>query len=463
MKRISYALLLGMVWAMTASVWAQSAATRTRPRRVGGTANTTPTPTPAPTATPDQETAPAGRDVTDETAPADDDNDSRTNRRPPTLGGPSNGPRPTGTPNAPTPDGPLEVDEDDIVRVATTLVTVPVSVLDRNGKYIPNLRQSDFQLFEDNKPQEIAYFSSVEAPFTVALVIDTSGSTETRIREIQEAANTFVNQLRPDDRVMVVSFDDRISVLCEPTNDRYTLRNAIYRISVGQGTKLYDALDYVMNVRLSRIQGRKAIVLFTDGVDTTSKRASYNSTTQDAEELDALIYPVQYDTYAAQQRAGNGGGWPGPSGSGGGGSVWGQILGGILTGGTRRGGGGGGGGGVTVGNSRADYDRADAYLQELADKTGARKYRAESLTNANQAFALVAEELRRQYSIGYYPNNSGAANNRRRIRVRVNRSDLVVRARDSYIYSGGDPQNASAPNAPTGPPQIRKTPFSQTN
>jgi VWFA-related protein len=364
-------------------------------------------------------------------------------------------------PNA-AKNGPQEVDEDEIVRVSTALVTVPVSVLDRSGKYIPNLRQRDFQIFEDNQPQEVAYFSSIEAPFTVALVMDTSGSTRFKLEEMQNAAIAFVEQLRADDKVMVIAFDDNIRVLCEPTNNRYTLRDAIRQARIGEGTKLYDAVDYVMNVRFHRIPGRKAIVLFTDGVDTTSKRASYQSTLQDAEELDALIYPVQYNTYQ-DMNAGNtsgggsrgGSGWPG-GGRRSGGGILGAII-GIMGGGVM-----GGGGTVTVGGtgtSRADYERGDSYLGELSERTGARRYKAETMGDINQAFSLVAEELRRQYSLGYYPKNNAQPGTRRRIRVRVNRPDLVVRARDSYIYKGSGAQDDTVNNKNSAPPVLQKQPL----
>ena len=127
-------------------------------------------------------------------------------------------------------------------------------------------------------------------------MLDTSPSTQFRLEDIQDAAITFVNQLRPDDKVMVVSFNDDIKILTELTNDRSKLRRAIERAHTGDGTRLYDAVEMVMNQQLSRISGRKAIVLFTDGVDTTSRRASYQSTVMYAQELDALIYPVQYNT-----------------------------------------------------------------------------------------------------------------------------------------------------------------------
>ena len=114
-------------------------------------------------------------------------------------------------------DGPPETIEGDVLRVDTSLVTVPVSVVDRYGKYIPNLRRQDFHVFDQGVEQKIAYFATVDQPFTVALVIDTSGSTHFKLEEIQDAAITFVNQLQPQDRVLVVSFDEEIKVLSEAT------------------------------------------------------------------------------------------------------------------------------------------------------------------------------------------------------------------------------------------------------
>ena len=367
-----------------------------------------------------------------------------------------------------------DVDDGDVVRVNTTLVSIPVTVMDRNGRFIPNLRQQDFRVYEDGVEQQVAYFASVEKPFTVALVIDTSASTRFRLDEIQDAAFAFVNQLRPDDRVIVVSFDEEIRVLTQATNDRGRLREAIGRVRTGGGTKLYDAMDLVINRLLSREQGRKAIVLFTDGVDTTSTRASYQSNVRDAEELDALIYPVQYDTSrdVMGPGGGGGGGYPYPPtrrrmprSSG---DIWVDILGGILGGGGRGGGGRRGpviigGGGGTNGSSPEDYRRANSYLQELAYKTGARVHRADTTRDLSQSFALIAEELRRQYSIGYYPKNVAQAGQRRQLRVRVNRPDLVVRARDSYI-AGSQPGDATAQRGggQQSKPELRRFPLAGT-
>src|SRR6185503_4038290 len=183
-----------------------------------------------------------------------------------------------------------------VVKVNTTLVTIPVSVMDRDGRYVPNLLKDDFRIWEDDVEQEVAFFQSVDKPFSVVLMLDTSPSTQFRLEDIQDAAISFVNQLRPDDKVMIVSFNDDIKILSEFTTDRLKLQRAIQRAHTDDGTRLYDAVDMVMNQQLSRVQGRKAIVLFTDGVDTTSKRADYQSNMMDAQELDALVYTVQYDT-----------------------------------------------------------------------------------------------------------------------------------------------------------------------
>jgi Ca-activated chloride channel homolog len=391
-----------------------------------------------------------------------------TPRPAPTLknsgsGGPSQPPAPQ------VAAGPEEVGEDDIIKVNTTLVTLPVSVRDRQGRFMPSLAKEDFRVFEDGAEQQVAYFATVEKPFTVALVIDTSGSTRFRIDEIQDAAIAFVNELRADDRVIVVSFDDDVRVLSEATTDRRRLRDAIRSTRHGNGTRLYDAVDLVINQKLARVEGRKAVVLFTDGVDTSSRRASYDSNLRDAEELDALVYPVQYDTFD-DSRAGAGGGWPGGGGNWpgggsrrrGGGSVV-DILGDILGGGVTIGRGRRGGGGGTTTNcsgcTREEYERGDRYLGELARLTGARRYRADSTRDLSGSFSLIAEELRRSYSLGYYPSRTPQPGERRRIRVRVMQPDLVVQTRDTYVF--GEPNGGTQTTARQTDGQQRPRPTIQ--
>jgi Mg-chelatase subunit ChlD len=485
MKRIITLILLGSF----AAVFAQTVSAQTRPRRVGQ---------PQTSQQPNRQSQPQPR-------PADASQSSRSSR-PPVLGGANRNPNeqqpaPTSTQNT----GPEEVSEGDIVRVNTTLVSIPVSVMDRDGKYIPNLRKEDFRVWEDGVEQQVAYFASTEKPFTVALLIDTSGSTREKLQDIQDAAMAFVDKLRADDRVMVISFDEKISVLTQATSDRYALRGAIQQVRPGNGTRLYDAVDQVINQYFRNIEGRKAMVLFTDGVDTASKRATYESTLAEAEELDALIYPIEFDTSQDMGvwsgprrrggRSGGGGNYPGgggnypggggnyPSGggnypggggnnpSGGGnnpgggggnpngrssGSILGDILGGILGGGNSgggRGGRGGGGwpGGGGSGNSRDEYERGDHYLNDLARVTGARLYNAD-FENLSVAFQQVAEELRRQYSLGYYPRKAPQPGERRSIKVRVDRPELAVRTRDSYVFQPGA-NNTAAQRQPVSQPK----------
>jgi Ca-activated chloride channel family protein len=260
-------------------------------------------------------------------------------------------------------------------------------------------------------------------------MIDVSPSTQWQIEDIQNAAITFVDQLRPNDKVMVVAFDERVHILSPTTNNRAQLRSAIMRAEFGDGTGLYEAVDDVINRELKQIEGRKAVVLFTDGVDTTSRRATYESTLADVEEGDALFYTIRYDTSRDMMGGYGGGGYPVPMGRRGNmGGIVGIILGGgqfppPYGGPGRRGGGG----------TRGEYEVGRQYLETLAQSSGGRKFDADSLQNLDVAFSGIAEELRRQYSIGYYPDNVGQPGDRKQIRVRVMRPELVVRAKTSYI------------------------------
>ncbi|MGI8787853.1 MAG: VWA domain-containing protein [Pyrinomonadaceae bacterium] len=313
---------------------------------------------------------------------------------------------------APVQQTTTETNDEDVVKVETNLITIPVSVFDRNGLYIPNLRQSDFEIYENGVKQDIAYFGSSDKPFTVVLLLDTSPSTAYKIEEIQNAARAFVDQLKSQDNVMVIEFDWNVHVLTEATNDRQKIYKAIKKTGFGNGTSLYDAVHFSFAKRLNEIEGRKAIVLFTDGVDTTSSKAEYESTIREAEEADALVFPIYYNTFFGQGGLGN-------------------VNGGIIPTATRNQG---------YGTSSEEYARGRSYLQDLAAATGGRVFRPESTPGGlTAAFEGIAEELRRQYNIGYYPNEEAQAGQRKQIKVRVNRPSLVIRARDSYIVGANPP------------------------
>lgn len=361
--------------------------------------------------------------------PSQTDSTSQTQaKRPPVLIGDTRKSAPTTTttttlPAAKTGDAAAIEEDDEIIKVETNLVTFPVSVLDRDGRFISGLRKEDFQIFENGVQQQIDTFASVEKPFTVVLLIDISPSTQFRIDEIQDAAIAFVDQLRRDDRVMVISFDEHVHVLSQPTNNRNLLRRAILSAQFGDGTSLYDAVDYVVSQELRRIEGRKAVVLFTDGVNTTSRRATYQSTVRETEEADALFYPIRYDTMEEM----NGGANYPPQQQQKSGGILDKIAGVIFGGGNVN----IGGGGNTGSASRSEYETGRRYLEELARTSGGRMFEANRDLTA--AFSGIAEELRRQYSLGYYPETVGQKGERRTIRVRVRRPNVVVRAKNSYI------------------------------
>ena len=309
-------------------------------------------------------------------------------------------------------------EEEGIYTVDTNLITTPVSVLDRNGRFIPGLKKKDFKIFEDGVLQTIDTFYSSEMPFTVVLMIDVSPSTRYKLDDIHYAAITFVNQLRPTDRVMVVAFDQRVKVLSEPTTDKKEMYGAIYKAQFGSGTSLYDAVDFVSNLDLVTASGRKAIVIFTDGVDTTSRRSTYESTVAGIEEIDALIYPIRYNTQAPNTLP-NMGIDP---------TIFAQLpqaARDLLARSAAR--------NVGRGQSEAEYQRGKSYLDSLATTSGGRSFEADSIQNMESAFSGVAEELRRQYYVGYYSNNEGQPGDRKHIKVQVLRPKVVVRSKTTYI------------------------------
>ncbi|MEP6945585.1 MAG: VWA domain-containing protein [Acidobacteriota bacterium] len=321
------------------------------------------------------------------------------------------------------------VDDADVIKVSTQLVSVPVRVMDKKGRFVAGLTKDNFSVFEDGVKQDVQMFSNEHEPFTVALVLDMSYSTKFKIAEIQSAAIAFIDQLRPKDKVMVVSFDGDVHLLCEATTDRQAINSAIRSTKIATGTSLYEAIDLVINDRMRKVEGRKAIILFTDGVDTTSQKVSDYNNLSDALELDSLIYPIRYDTYGDVQEMLNKPAGQAPpikipgSDSG---SLPG-ILGTLSTVGPPS----------TKGTTAEDYRRAEEYLEQLALRTGGREYVADSLTHLSEAFSRIASELREFYSIGYYPTAERVTGRKASVKVKVDQPGLAVRARDGFLMRKG--------------------------
>jgi VWFA-related protein len=371
------------------------------------------------------------------------------------------------------------------VKVETNLVTVPVIVSTRGDKYIPDLKKEEFSVYEDGVKQEISFFETVTTPFHVVLMLDTSGSTQEKLGQIQQAAIAFTEQLQREDRVKVISFDDSVRDLSDFTSDRAVLQWAIRGTRPGQGTKLYDAMKFGLNA-LQRIKGRKAIVIFTDGVDSFSDRESYGKNVRMIEEAGIIVYPIRYDTrddlearIRQQQQSGQiidlatilGGGrtttpptFPGGSPIPGGGGVGTntRLPGGVVISGsrtkrdrdddrypptdptdtTRR-------NDPTLPSSNPGprdtisaeldllYKTADDYLNEIANKSGGTLHRADTLIYLPIAFEKIAAELRTQYALGYYPLKPERDGKYRKIKVSTTRKGTVVRARPGYRAPSG--------------------------
>ncbi|HBB98721.1 MAG TPA: hypothetical protein DC054_25340 [Blastocatellia bacterium] len=340
-----------------------------------------------------------------------------------------------------------EVDEGDVVRVETQLVTVPAIVTDKTGRPIPTLRQENFAVFEDGKPQSLTNFATTEAPFEIALLLDTSGSTREDLGLIRDAANAFISALRAGDRVSVVAFNNErgangpvasVDVLTALTDKRTALRNAVANLGTSNGTPFYDALlrisDQVFHdPPTDQFRGRRAVVALTDGVDSSSNSdfaeartrlsragvAAYfiQVSTEDYVE-DRLLKDCQDDgrlTLSAKQlerfrrlfvpsaqredyqdfcRMG-------------------QFE--------------------RMDISRQLYNLARREMGELARATGGKNFSAASLQEASAAFAQVANEIGTQYSLGYYPSDKTRDGRFRQIKVELRGvKDASVRARDGY-------------------------------
>jgi VWFA-related protein len=356
-------------------------------------------------------------------------------------------------------------------KIPTTLVNVPVIVTDRFGRFITGLNRNNFSIREDGVVQKLEDFSSTEAPFNVALLIDTSRSTQNKLNAIRKAALAFIKQLKPEDRVMIVTFDEQVRFASEFTNNRADLERSIKTVKTSYLTSLYDAIYLTINEKMASIKGRKAIVILTDGVDTASKRANFESSLELVAATGIISYAIQYETR-------NDGGpvmkpifLPGPPGASGNnftgaaptwqevtkqsqqtkpetqtqdkdkpfiniprptGSVFGEFPSTppkmsvpASPPSTRV-------------NSQIQQPIRDRYLiaadfmRSLAAQSGALYIRAESIENTTFAFQRIAEELRHQYALTYVSTNDQKDGNYRSIAVRVNNQDLVVRARFGY-------------------------------
>ncbi len=303
------------------------------------------------------------------------------------------------------------------IKIDTTLVSVPVIISDRQGRYIAGLKRSDFTLYEDRAKRPIVFFADTEEPINVALLMDTSKSTKWVLDDIKNAARDFVRQLRAHDRAMIVSFNHERIALCELTADRKKMERAIGDAQIGErlGTKLRDAVNAVMKEEFETVKGRKAIVVLTDGKDYGSD-VGEDALLESAAEADTLIYSVFYRSVPPGLGDGQSprGRWGIPGGRGG-----------------RR-------------QRRADRmeernEYAMDFLQRLSEVSAGRYFSSE-VSDLPMTFGQIVKELRHQYRLGFYPPDHPPGSIHT-IKVEVGTemalTDIVVRSRRSYRVSGG--------------------------
>jgi VWFA-related protein len=329
-------------------------------------------------------------------------------------------PRPT--PPKQTP--PEEVGEGDVLRVNTTLVGVPVIVLDSDGRFVRDLKQSDFHVYQDGIEQPIAYFASFESNVTVLLLFDKF------VKKPRQTAIVFTEKLGMGDQVLVAKFGDtKYEILTKVSEVETNLQKETKKVKWRfGGGEVHDAVDGAIK-RMNSIQGRKAIVLFSDGVYSPnlivvtpaigrieptwpSEAANASSTINEAEKSDSPIYVMGYDTFVEPKPITKNDSYP-----------------------------------ETAMKIRLIYlgwyRTAIGYLRALAEKSGGRLYRVASGPRYRQVenppgltdgLTEIIGELQQQYSLGYYPKG-GLTTERHQIEVRVAKPGLVVRSRTSYTPS----------------------------
>ena len=337
------------------------------------------------------------------------------------------------------------------IAVDVKVVTLPVTVRDKHGKIVHDLTKDDFTLQEDGRAQTIRYFSQdANLPLTLGLLVDTSRSQTSVLDAERNASRSFLDQMlvQPKDKAFLIHFDREVELLEDLTSSREKLQAALDLLKTpsdrdrsndpndpsnspsgsgshhGGGTQLYDAVYLASNELMKKQQGRKALIILTDGVDRGSK-TYLESAIESAQRADTVVYSIYFAEphHNEGQRPGGGngrggGGWPG------GGGGW-------------PGGGGGypgGGGGRGGGQRHPEETHADGkkILERISKETGGRFFEITKKEPVGQIYDSIVEELRVQYNMGFTPDKDSAASGYHHIELTVKRKELTVQTRDGY-------------------------------
>jgi VWFA-related protein len=340
------------------------------------------------------------------------------------------------------------------IAVDVRVVTLPVTVRDKHGAIVRDLTKDDFTLLEDGRPQTIRYFSQdTNLPLTLGVLVDTSRSQSNALDAERNASHGFFDQMiaQPKDKAFLIHFDRQVELLQDMTSSREKLQAALELLKPpsdrersndpndpsnspsgsdshhGGGTELYDAVFLASNELMKKQQGRKALIVLTDGVDRGSK-TYLESAIESAQRADTVVYSIYFadshrDDHDQDQRQGGGGGRGGGGWPGGGG-------------GWPGGGGGGGRGGRGGGQRHPEEQHADGkkILQRISKETGGRFFEVSKKQTVGEIYDSIVEELRTQYNMGYTPDKDSAASGYHHVQLQVKRKDkdLTVQTRDGY-------------------------------
>jgi len=273
---------------------------------------------------------------------------------------------------------------DQTISVQVDLVNILFTVADRRGKFVTNLKKDDFKVFEDEKGQTITNFSSeTNLPLTIALLVDTSGSIRDKLKFEEDAAIEFFYSTlqRGKDRGLVIVFDSLAELIQDFTDDAEKLADKIRKIRAGGGTALYDALYLAVNQKLAAQDGRRVVILITDG-DDNSSRVSLTETLEAAQKNDVTIYAISTNSAA--------------------------FFG------------------------SKEQERGDKTLKKFAEETGGKAFFPLKIEDLASSFLDIHDELRAQYQIGYRPTNSIADGTFRKIRLDVADKRFKARYKSGY-------------------------------
>jgi VWFA-related protein len=322
------------------------------------------------------------------------------------------------------------------ISVDVKMVSMLAAVRDKHGHLVNSLNKDDFAVEQDGHPQTITYFAQESnLPLTLGLLVDTSMSQRRVLDQERSASHAFLDHvLREDkDKAFVIHFDYQVELLQDLTSSRQKLEASLDALGEpefaqtggggsggggssgggrgssgrGGGTLLYDAVYLASNELMKKQQGRKALIILSDGVDRGSKESLQNSI-ETAQRADTLVYSI---LFADREGYGNGGGYGGGHGGGGGGGM------------------GGGGHHRYPQESRPDGKKV---LEQISRETGGRFFEVSKKQSIDEIYTALDEELRNQYGLGYVPDKADIGPGYHKIHVTVKQKDFAVQTREGY-------------------------------